>query len=52
MKKPAARVDHLVVAAESLDQGVQWCEAMLGITPQAGGEQPHVVLRRQGRGDA
>ena len=40
MKKPAARVDHLVVAAESLDQGVQWCEAMLGITPQAGGEHP------------
>lgn len=40
MKKPAAQVDHLVVAAQSLDQGVQWCEATLGVTPHAGGEHP------------
>ncbi len=45
--KPAApaitlrsRVDHLVVAAASLAQGVQWCEATLGITPGPGGEHP------------
>jgi len=40
MKKPAAQVDHLVVAAQSLDQGVQWCEATLGLIPHAGGEHP------------
>jgi hypothetical protein len=31
-------IDHLVVAARSLDEGVAWCEATLGITPNAGGE--------------
>ena len=31
-------LDHLVVAARSLDEGVAWCEATLGITPQSGGE--------------
>ena len=31
-------VDHLVIAAHSLAQGVAWCEAELGVTPQAGGE--------------
>jgi hypothetical protein len=36
----ASHIDHLVVAAESLDQGVQWCEATLGVTPRAGGEHP------------
>jgi hypothetical protein len=37
---PASRVDHLVVAAETLDAGVEWCEAVLGVTPRAGGEHP------------
>ena len=32
------QIDHLVVAAHSLQQGVEWCEATLGITPAAGGE--------------
>ncbi|MCE2783160.1 VOC family protein [Limnohabitans sp.] len=32
------QIDHLVVMAPSLDVGVQWCEATLGITPSAGGE--------------
>jgi hypothetical protein len=32
------QIDHLVVAAHTLEQGVQWCEATLGITPEAGGE--------------
>jgi hypothetical protein len=33
-----SQVDHLVVVARDLDQGVQWCEATLGITPGPGGE--------------
>ena len=33
-----SQVDHLVVAAHSLQQGVEWCEAILGMTPAAGGE--------------
>jgi hypothetical protein len=35
-----ARIDHLVVAAASLEQGVAWCEATLGITPGPGGQHP------------
>jgi hypothetical protein len=35
-----ARVDHLVVAAASLDQGAAWCEAALGVPPGPGGEHP------------
>ena len=31
-------IDHLVVVAKNLEQGVQWCEATLGITPAPGGE--------------
>src|SRR5688500_13189170 len=34
----SARVDHLVVAAASLDEGVAWCEATLGVLPGPGGE--------------
>jgi Glyoxalase-like domain len=33
-----SQIDHLVVVARDLDQGVQWCEATLGITPGPGGE--------------
>lgn len=33
-------VDHLVVAAASLEQGVAWCEGTLGITPGPGGKHP------------
>jgi hypothetical protein len=36
----ASTVDHLVVAAASLDEGVHWCENTLGITPGPGGEHP------------
>ena len=32
-----AQLDHLVVMAPTLDDGVQWCEATLGVTPDAGG---------------
>lgn len=33
-------LDHLVVAARTLDEGVVWCEATLGITPGPGGRHP------------
>lgn len=32
------QMDHLVVVAHTLEQGVQWCEATFGITPGTGGE--------------
>lgn len=35
--KRAACLDHLVVAAASLAEGVAWCEATLGVTPGPGG---------------
>ena len=35
-----ARIDHLVVGAASLDEGVAWCEATLGVAPGPGGEHP------------
>ena len=35
-----ARIDHLVIAASTLDEGVAWCESTLGITPGPGGEHP------------
>lgn len=31
-------IDHLVVVAKTLELGVQWCEATLGVTPGPGGE--------------
>lgn len=38
---PAAlEVDHLVVAAASLEQGAAWCEATFGVVPAAGGRHP------------
>jgi Glyoxalase-like domain len=33
-----SQIDHLVIVAHTLDQGVAWCEATLGITPGPGGE--------------
>jgi hypothetical protein len=33
----ALALDHLVVAAQTLEAGVAWCEATLGITPGPGG---------------
>jgi Glyoxalase-like domain len=35
-----SRVDHLVVAAASLEQGVAWCRDTLGMEPGPGGEHP------------
>jgi hypothetical protein len=40
---PAAQpfaLDHVVVAAATLADGVAWCEAAIGVAPQAGGEHP------------
>jgi catechol 2,3-dioxygenase-like lactoylglutathione lyase family enzyme len=36
----SGRVDHLVVAAASLEQGVAWCRETLGVEPGPGGEHP------------
>jgi hypothetical protein len=36
----SSSVDHLVIAADSLEQGVQWCAATLGMTPGPGGQHP------------
>ena len=33
-----SQIDHLVVVANNLDHGVQWCEATFGIEPGPGGE--------------
>ena len=35
-----AQIDHLVIAARTLDEGVAWCEATLGVTPGTGGAHP------------
>ena len=32
------QLDHLVVAASTLEAGVRWCEATLGVVPAPGGE--------------
>jgi hypothetical protein len=36
----SARIDHLVVAADTLAQGDAWCERTLGVTPGPGGQHP------------
>ncbi|MEO7853566.1 MAG: VOC family protein [Rubrivivax sp.] len=38
----ATRIDHLVIAAATLDDGVQWCERTLGVTPGPGGKHPNM----------
>jgi hypothetical protein len=35
---PAAQIDHLVIVADTLANGVKWCEETLGVTPGPGGE--------------
>ena len=42
-----AQIDHLVIAATTLDEGVAWCERTLGITPGAGGK--HSVMGTHNR---
>jgi hypothetical protein len=43
----ATAVDHLVVAAATLEQGVAWCEATLGVTPGPGGR--HALMGTHNR---
>ena len=43
----ATALDHLVVAAATLDQGVAWCEATLGVTPGPGGQ--HALMGTHNR---
>ena len=42
-----SQIDHLVVLASSLDEGAQWCEAVLGVTPGPGGE--HALMGTHNR---
>jgi hypothetical protein len=43
----ACAVDHLVVAAATLAQGVAWCETLLGVTPGPGGK--HALMGTHNR---
>jgi Glyoxalase-like domain len=43
----SVQLDHLIVAADSLSQGVAWCEATLGVTPGPGGR--HVLMGTHNR---
>ncbi len=36
----SVRLDHLVVAAQTLEEGVAWCEVTLSIAPGPGGRHP------------
>jgi len=47
MSMPPHVLDHLVVAARTLEQGVAWCEATLGARPSAGGQ--HVFMGTHNR---
>lgn len=40
-------LDHLVVAADSLEAGVAWCERELGVTPAPGGK--HALMGTHNR---
>lgn len=42
LNPPNSQLDHLVIAAATLEQGVAWCEATLGAAPGPGGQ--HVLM--------
>ncbi|CAN5461570.1 VOC family protein [soil metagenome] len=42
-----SRIDHLVIIAASLADGVAWCEATMGVTPAPGGE--HALMGTHNR---
>ncbi len=44
---PDAALDHLVIAARTLEEGVAWCEATLGVSPAAGGR--HALMGTHNR---
>lgn len=43
----STEVDHLIVAADSLEAGAAWCEATLGVVPQPGGK--HALMGTHNR---
>ncbi len=43
----SVQVDHVVVAAASLDEGVAWCQATLGVTPAAGGRHDFMATHNR-----
>jgi hypothetical protein len=43
----SAVLDHLVVAAHTLQQGAEWCERLFGVTPAPGGK--HVAMGTHNR---
>lgn len=43
----ALELDHLVVAAATLAEGVAWCESVLGVTPAGGGR--HALMSTHNR---
>ena len=42
-----AALDHLVVAARTLGEGIDWCAATLGVVPEAGGR--HALMSTHNR---
>lgn len=42
-----AGLDHLVVMAASLEEGLAWCEATLGVTPDAGGQHAFMATHNR-----
>lgn len=36
----SASIDHLVIAADTLEQGAAWCAATFGVEPSGGGRHP------------
>ena len=42
-----ARIDHLVIAADSLEQGAAWCAATFGVQPAGGGK--HALMGTHNR---
>ncbi|HEX7438931.1 MAG TPA: VOC family protein, partial [Caldimonas sp.] len=45
--RPQIEPDHLVVAARTLEEGVAWCEATLGVVPAPGGR--HATMATHNR---
>ena len=45
--------DHLAVTAETLEEGVAWVEAALGVTMSGGGKHPYMATHNRllGLGD-
>ena len=45
--RPQIEPDHLVVAARTLEEGVAWCEATLGVVPAPGGQHPTMATHNR-----